>query len=325
MTVDETDTLYLGKPGDFTVDPQDGSFFVSDIFAGRTVQIDRSGSPVRTYGRKGRGPGEFSQPGLAFRHGGEVFIDDGGPRVFKVFHRSNGEFKRTHPREGILTSVRLEGDTAWLGLQNLERGTGVGRWDLKNDSIAYLVSLPEEYTASRPLAGIFNLVSLARWGDTLAVGFAGSNELYLYTSSGKPVDTVTVPARRRRSVPEDITSRLEEMSFPEMFSAFSPLFNLARLSDGRVALVHYDQNITGRAISADVYVTVLSADRRRACVDQKLPVTRDMQPRTAFRGDTLFVLEQKVADQTHATTSITGYLLSSDSCRWVEVEQGTRN
>ena len=319
VVLEESDSLYLSSPGDFAIDPDDGSFYVADAFAGHVLQVDRRGRPVRVFGKKGRGPGEFSQVALMFAHGPHLVVEDVGLQRFSRFGRQSGVFERSLRHGGILGDAVVTGDTAWLGLQNMDRGTGVARWDLRSDSLEYLVPVPAEYRASPPLAGIFNGVSLAAWADTLLVGFQGSDELYLYSTRGEPLDTVAVPVRRRKGVPDDVAARLQKLDYPGMFGALSALFDLARLPDGRVALVHFDQQLAGPRIIADVYVTLLSADRRSACVDEKLPLSRDTQPRTAFRGDTLFVLEQTLTAAGQPRTAIAAYRVSAGACRWTPV------
>lgn len=322
MDVQETDSIFLSRPGEIAIDPVDGSFYIADGFAGHVVQVDRRGVPVRVFGRKGRGPGEFTQVGQMAPFADLLLVENSGQGALNLFRRGSGQFVKARPHDGILNDYALAGDTGWFGLQSVERGTSVGRWTAGDDRLDYLVPLPKEYRESQPLAGIFNGVSLAKWADTLVVGLAGSNRLLLVGARGEPLDTVTLPVARRRGVPDDIARRLEKMDFPAMFSSISALFDIGRLSDGRIALVHYDQEIAGPRIMADVYLTVLSPDRKRACVDARLPVTRDSQPYTAFRGDTLFVLEQKLEDAGtgQPKTSITAYRLSTERCRWTAVE-----
>ncbi len=316
----ETDSLFLSSPGDFGFEPADGSFYVTDAFAGRVLHIDRAGRIVRTFGRKGSGPGEFEQINLMFSRGDELFVNEGRRSTFHVFDRRSGELRGGSRHEGILRDVRVVENTAWLGFQNSTRGTAVGRWDLASDSMRYMVPLPREYRESQPLAGIYSSVLVVPWSDTLLVGYAGLDELYVATQEGRSVDTVGLPVRARRGVPDDIVKRMPKLEWPEMIAAASALFGLARLSDGRFAAVHLDQVVSGNSFSADGFVSVLSADRRTACVDGTLPLSKDTSPRVLFRGDTLFVLQQRLTTSERAETSISGYLLNTDGCRWLPVD-----
>lgn len=319
LVLQESDTLYLSSPGDFGFEPADGSFYVTDAFAGRLLQIDRTGRIVRTFGRKGSGPGEFAQINLMFSRGNELFVNEGRQSVFHVFDRRTGEVQGGRRHEGILRDVRLVGNTAWLGMQNSAHGTAVARWDLDSDSVRYMIPLPKEYKDSQPLAGVYSSVFVVPWADTLLVGFAGSDELHLATQEGALVDTVSLPIRARRGVPDDIVQRLPRLQWPEMIASASALFGLGRLSNGRVAAVHLDQVVNGSSFTADGFVSVLSADRRTACVDGTLPLSKDTSPRVLFRGDTLFVLQQRLTESDRPETSITGFLLNTDRCGWLPV------
>jgi hypothetical protein len=321
LVLQETDTLFLSSPGDFGFEPADGSFYVTDQFAGRLLQIDRTGRIVRTFGRKGSGPGEFAQINLMFSRGNELFVNEGRQSVFHIFDRRTGQVQGGRRHDGILRDVRVVGHTAWLGMQNSTHGTAVARWDLDSDSVRYMIPLPREYRESQPLAGIYSSVFVVPWADTLLVGYAGSDDLHVATQAGALVDTVAVPVRARRGVPGDLVKRLPRMQWPEMIASASALFGLARLSDGRFAAVHLDQVVNGNSFAADGFVSVLSADRRTACVDGKLPLTRDTSPRVLFRGDTLYVLQQRLTEDERPETSITGFVLNTNRCRWLPVDQ----
>lgn len=320
LVLQETDTLFLSSPGDFGFEPADGSFYITDQFAGRLLQVDRAGRIVRTFGRKGSGPGEFAQINLMFSRGDELFVNEGRQSVFHVFDRRTGNVQGSRKHEGIFRDVRVVGHTAWLGMQNSTHGTAVVRWDLDSDSAHYMIPLPREYRESQPLAGIYSSVFVVPWADTLLVGYAGSDDLHVATQGGALVDTVGLPVRTRRGVPDDIVRRLPKLQWPEMIASASALFGLARLSDGRFAAVHLDQVVNGNSFTADGFVSVLSADRRTSCVDGTLPLTRDTSPRVLFRGDTLFVLQQRLTENERPETSITGFLLNTNACRWLPVE-----
>ena len=96
----------------------------------------------------------------------------------------------------------------------------------------------------------------------------------------------------------------------------SVLFGVRRLPSGEFALVHYDQEIGDAGdVHTRMFVSLLSRDRTRVCLDRERSLSPDAQPRTAFRGDTLFVLQQTVADQS-AVTFVKSYHLSDDGCAW---------
>lgn len=320
IVIQESDSLFLSSPGDFGLEPSDGSFYVTDQFAGRVLQIGRDGRVIRTFGRKGSGPGEFAQINLMFSRGDELFVHEGRQSVFHVFDRRTGEYRDGRRHEGIFRDVRLVGNTAWLGIQNATRGTSVARWDLNADSVQYLVPLPKAYRESPPLAGIYNSVFVVPWSDSLLVGFQGSSDFYVATTRGAVLDTVQIPVRVRRGVPDDFPTRMKTMQWPEMVAGASGLFALSRLTDGRIAAVHLDQVVTGRSFTADGFITVLSADRRRACVDGRITLGKDAPPRLLFRGDTLFVLQQRLVQGEKAETTITGLVVNTDDCRWIPVD-----
>src|SRR4051794_19033293 len=62
ITLTESDTAYLGRPAALSVDPVDGSLYVSDAFWGRVLRFSAVGELQRSYGRRGEGPGELKSP-----------------------------------------------------------------------------------------------------------------------------------------------------------------------------------------------------------------------------------------------------------------------
>ncbi len=314
----ESDTLYLGRPADFTIDPRDGTFYVSDAFSGRIVRFDRTGTPLASYGSKGDGPGEFRDAGEVVVMDSAVAAADDARGLFNLFDRASGRYLGQHRYEGVLRSSAVaKGGEVWLGAQSLQSRTGVARWDAAAGTTRRLVPLPREYVESQPIGGIFNGVFVAPWADTLLVGFAGPGALRLAWSDGTVLDTIAVPAARRLGVPADIAKRVEKLSYPEIFQAISVLFSLHRLPDGRFALVHHDQQVDrSGGVTARVFLSLLSPDRRRACVDAEVPAGRAAQPKTAFRGDTLFVLDQSVQGD-RAETTVRSYTIDDRRCGWI--------
>jgi hypothetical protein len=91
-----------------------------------------------------------------------------------------------------------------------------------------------------------------------------------------------------------------------------------RLPNGDAAVVHYDLTIDGQPrlrIGATMYLSVLSRDRYRACVDQIVPVQAASLPAFTFRADTMFVLFQQVTDTVSAAW-LKAFVVSRERCEW---------
>jgi peptidylamidoglycolate lyase len=89
------DGKHFNQPTDIAIRP-DGTFYVSDGYVNSRVAIfDRGGTEIREWGRKGSGPGEFSNPhGLTFVPGAtDVLVADRENSRLQLFDK-DGAFKR---------------------------------------------------------------------------------------------------------------------------------------------------------------------------------------------------------------------------------------
>ncbi|HET7583667.1 MAG TPA: hypothetical protein VFK13_02110 [Gemmatimonadaceae bacterium] len=293
----ESDSLYVAKPYGFAVSPSSGRIYVSDSFWGRVVRFDRSGVPDRIYGARGLGPGEIKSAGPVLLLPSRVGVADVGRSLINMYDEATGRFQRAVSYRGVVTSSTATGDTAWLGALDLVDSTGVAMWVAGADSVRHTVPVPPVYLQSQPLAGIFDGVEVAPTTDGLLVGFSGLDDLYVTDTEGRVEKIVAIPVRHRRGASVEMIQRLDGLEYPEMFSALSALFALHRLRSGNLALVHFDQTMADNAITARMFVSLLSSDLASACVDQPVPVSQDAQPAVAFAGDTLLVLQQRVVGE----------------------------
>ena len=324
----EADTLYLGNPYSLATDPFDGSFYVSDFFADRVFRFDRDGSLRMRYGRPGSGPGEFTAPSLAWvLDSRRVAAAENDRHVIHLFDRESGRFERSVPFEGRLgrTAPITLGGMVWMPSRNRRLETSVLGWDTRTDSTFPSIPLPDEYLRSFRGMGrygaFFTMGSLAGWSDTLMIGMSGVNHLVVATTDGRTRDTLHLPVVRRRGVPHDIVEMLDRprSAVPRHESA-SSLAGLFRHPDGSFVLVHHDASREGEwpneLITARVFVSAVSADRTRACVDAELPVSQDARPIHGFNGDTLFLLDRRIHGETMQTW-IVSYLVDTDGCAWL--------
>jgi hypothetical protein len=277
------------------------------------LRFSAGGRLLRPYGRRGDGPGELRDPGAVEVAGSEVVVVDVGAHRLTRFRREDGAFLGTVRFRGVLTSIQPSNGRLWLGGLDLERNTSLASWTPGQREVRAMGTVPAEFAQSAPLAGIYTGAEVAAWGDTVLVGYEGLNRMTLFRTDGVPIRTLRVPVRARKGEMPNVVRAMEHLDFPAQFSANSVLFRLARLPGGNLALVHYDQQIDGSLITARVFLTVLSPDFSRACVDREIPVSRDAQPYTAFHGDTLYIVQQAVRGD-RASAYVDRYHIDERAC-----------
>jgi hypothetical protein len=320
----DSDSLYLSRPSSAVRDG--GALFIGDMFQGRIVEFDgTTGIPRRVMGRPGSGPGEFRDVGSVFALGDTIVgAVDLARKTFTLFDRRTGEFLRARSYDGWADMTQPQPGLLAFGDMNLERATAVGIWFFGPDSMAYRIPLPREYRESADLAGMYSGARIAVVADTLLLAMPGLNRLEYYVLDGTWLMGIQLPARDRRGSSPEIIERLKpapNRTYEQRWGRASAVMGLHRAPDGRVFIVHSDQKlrIQGRLITGVSYLSVLGADRTRACVDGRLDVTQDAQPVFTFAGDTLFVVEQRMHEGGVRTT-LSGYLIDTSKCTWLEVE-----
>ena len=129
--VGKWDATHFNQPTDIAIRP-DGSFYVSDGYVNSRVAIfDKDGRWIREWGKKGAGPGEFSNPhGLAFANGSsDVIVADRENARLQLFD-DVGHFKRQWlgvtdaPTTGRVFSVEVDaGGATYLGIRREDYDT----------------------------------------------------------------------------------------------------------------------------------------------------------------------------------------------------------
>ena len=318
VVLSESEAKFIAQLGGVAED-REGRYLVTDMAQPRVVRFSPSGAWLDVIGRKGEGPGEFIGPTQAVPlSNGRFAVGDDQLRRLTIFD-SGGSRMREVTYPGIIRTVVADHDAIWFG--GVEQGseTGIMRWD-GDSGFRRLFPFPQSYKQNPPLRGIFTIVALDTWGDTLVGGYSGSNDIVFLDTAGRELRRIDLPVARRKGVTAAGLARLAAPNtpFPERFSALSGLFQLHRLSSGQIAALHMDQVLDGNAIESVAYLSLLSADRKHACVDGAVPVHGGGHPFTSFRGDTLMVTEQE-ARADPVQTVIHRYLVSGDQCAWIPV------
>ena len=129
-------------------------------------------------------------------------------------------------------------------------------------------------------------------------------------------------------MPPDAQERIDDpnfdVSFKQRLEILSTLEGLYRMPDGSMVAVHHDGLIVGEPpmvdFLADVYLTVLSPDRRTACVDAPVPFANQLRTQIAAARDTLFLLDRTLtALGDTMTTWIRVYEIDTSECDWLPV------
>ncbi len=142
---------------------------------------------------------------------------------------------------------------------------------------------------------------------------------------GSILDTLSPPPSRRRGVPPDIQQTLDDPMFAKPYEASSMLTGLHRLSTGETVVFHHDAVLVGEqphgTVKADIWVTVISADRKKACVDGLVPHSREMRPIHSVARDTIFLLDRRLNEAEDALDSwVRLYRIDTSGCTWVDAK-----
>lgn len=318
----ESDTEYVGRPVGLAAS-ENGDLYVIDGFRPSVVRFTADGSFRGRIGRSGEGPGEFVAPtGLAFPNDSTIAVLDLRANQISLFTRDAGRFIRRRPFEGSYRSISAGRDSLWLGLWNARLGTSIGLWSVVDDTISYRLPLPSVYGPQDWRTMLLDRTIVVPIRDSLLVAFAGQEALLLTDPNGTVIDSLALPVIRRRGVPDNVEERMRsEGTMEGAWRIASYLLASERLATGYIAIVHADMEFKDRTFLMDVFVSLLSPDLTRACVDEPLSLTGEAQPWLAFHGDTLLALEQVTADTERVRTIVRRFVPDPALCSWVPVKR----
>jgi len=317
VRLEESDSGFIGSASGFAVDAE-GEIFVADAYSARVLEFTPRGDFVRAYGSKGSGPGELERP-ISLMPIGDTLMAVGntGKNSPLVFDRRTGEWLTSGASSGYVKSGQAVGDSLWLGVLSQKRGTSLATWLIGADSMHYFGPVPDEYIQSTRLASIMPHGPFVVWDDTVAVGFAGVNHVFITDGAGGVMDTINPPVARRRGVPANLMDEYATEKGVEYYTQLaSLLMQIGRMGDGRLMLIHHDVRQDGDRFSATAYLSLVSSDHTLACVDAIVSLSPDATPMTAIRGDQLVTFEQ-ATDGRDAASWVKTYRIDDSTCDWV--------
>jgi hypothetical protein len=340
ITLEESDTLLIGRVGQGLDVDNEGNLYVAAPSFGKIIRYTPAGSPSMTYGRYGAGPGEFRHVFPVVSVGDSIVLGSAsfGRRV-NVFRRSDGTPLATLGYAGFVTALVERGDTLYVGNFSRRDSAGVGAVPVESlfvkdpGSTRLLLqparaAIPEEYYRYSELEMSSDVRVAVREKEMLAA-YAPFDWILAFRGDEVTPDTIRIPTRLRKGVARDALDKhfiKDRYRFDRAVESISLLEGIWILPSGLVALIHMDTKVTmrrGTVVNtvAKPYLTLLSENLQSACVDTPIRVDPQSRPVVAVEGDRLYVLEQIVKDtpELSASTVVRTLRIDDSSCEWVPI------
>ena len=315
----ESDSVVLGTIG--TVIPlDDGSYLIADGQNYTIRHFDSNGRQIRAIGRRGRGPGEFTDFGpVAFDGDSMLFVLAG--LELHALHFPSGRLRFRAPLAAPYANS-IAFDRGDLYFRSLDQSSGprVSRW--RNGQIEAGAQLPRPSDQNPMLDPYLSITAIAplRDRDTLLVGIQSSDDVLIGSFRG-PLQRVSVAKLHRQGSRPDLRARLaadpqEANKDPQLVYTPSVPVAIARLTNGMVAYVTFDYTLVRDHFAAKAYLSVVDPPTGRTCPDARIPVSEDPSPSIVIRGDTLVVASQEIAG-TSAQSWLRRFMIDVRNCDWV--------
>ncbi len=293
------------------------------------LQFDRSGGLVRVMGRLGNGPGEFVRISTILVPPGDSLVAavDARRARIVVFGLDDGRLRREVIVRPFFPDQqwRLRADT--VVMPGKLSPTPFTSWVPATDSVWSWGDVPPvfhevmaAYSQGEP--------SIARRDEGWLALFPAEAPLYLLDRAGRIEGTVALPARRRKGVPQGLADSLAHLTSFHYVQSLAMAVH--RQSSGDYVVVHLDAEARldslvspasggGRLLLSNLryWVSLISADLSRACVDGLAPIGSDEMIAPFFRGDTLYFLPRTVGGDGRLRTVLHSYLIDDRGCDWL--------
>lgn len=304
----------------------DGEFFITDLDRGRVLRFAPDGQLVGTLGRPGTGPGEFRLPAVTGVVADSLLaVSDVSLRRLSLFRLSTGAFFRTVPLpvQDIGHTWTAQGDTVVLAAHLAP--ALVLRWQLGSDSITTLGTTPGRLLKALPVTIRHGRSDVIPTASGYLAQLPTEPGLHLLDRSGRLTGFVRIPWHDRRGEPDDLveqqTRRLDQGGPTAYQPVGSLTAGLQRLPNGQIEAVHLDVDMGPGGSPLDFvnyryYVSLISPDLDRACVDALAPLPGDLISLPAFQGDSIFFFVRTVGDDDRVRSELRGFEVSDRGCRW---------
>jgi hypothetical protein len=318
--------LAVARPISVEVDAA-GSIYVADAFHDAVFIFSPAGDLVQVVQQRD------SDQGKTFKVGGFLGTFGDGVLVFDYFGRRIAVASRASEGPqvlghfaGRLSAGRIDSEGLWVGIVDLAKGLAMAHLPsvtaMPDTLRADRLAVPAEYAEGEMLAAVYDWMKHTRIADTLIVGFSGLNDVIIADTGGTVHSRRSVPVALRRGVPAEMHGAMAsgDVRFPDAIGGMSALFALEQLSGRRVGIVHVDQTVEAKLYRAEaVWLSILDADLRNACVDMRIPIPAGQTPAVGFRGDTVITIQVSLDSGGSPYAELRKFTADPSRCAWAEL------
>jgi hypothetical protein len=326
VTLQENESAFIGRVQGLAVSKR-GNIYVSDDLNFVVREFSPSGKRLRVFGRKGRGPGEFTSPGVLGLDGDSVLLVDGG-RMLAAFDLRSGklQWEKLKPAR-MLMQLTPRGGNVYMNAvfpTDTSKRVSVAWLRPADDRVEFARLLPAPLNVNVRIAATFSYMQFVLYSsDSLAAVFSATPD-YLYVGRlAKPeYDSIPIArAVRRGGLSKAVIRKiLDDPGSLVMADLLQPTVPkaLTRLSSGHFAYLGSDPAVVSGRLTGPLYLTLVDVRRGVTCPDSKVPVGEDPVPWSTFLGDTLFVISQEETPDKQPVTVVRRFRVDAAYCRWVK-------
>jgi hypothetical protein len=328
-TLSDPDGRLLGRFSNVMVG-SDSSVYVPIQYENHVLQFDKRGRLLRRIGRHGSGPGEFSgAPRDIVEWGDSLVFASLSGRTVSFFSKASGEYYHREAVDGFPFTIAATPTHLFASVLSATRGTAAGVWVAGSDSMQPIIPIPAS-VRQHPLGMQRWPVSLVTAvGDTAIVGFVTSNELLVATASGRVVDSLRIPALRRRAIPSNLDEVLKPLIGGRLAAfLFATQMSLTQRPDSYLLAMHVEWTTTdstnrpfvdGERVTEthQTYATLIDRRRRRACVDTPIHTNWTTVPAMTAHDNDIVVVGHVESDEERSVVEMRRYRIDISTCNWV--------
>ncbi len=243
------------------IDPQ-GGFLIGDRREAQARRYSSEGALLWHFGRPGSGPGEFSSVTAVRRLPSDsIVVADFRGRV-TILESDGQAFARSiQVPLGALEQLEVINDSLVL---ISARSAAVDPevmhiWNLRTNRPELAFFKPFSSAANKTAAATAGWTRFAVRNDTIAVIFAVTDSVYLFSINGRLLRRLAIPSKRYRPVPPGSTPDRSagRRGVIEWLRTFDLIADIHWLSDGSL-LVPYQQVIADSAMSRRWHIMQMS-------------------------------------------------------------------